>query len=500
MLGIEPPVLATAPAFVEVTGRAERILVYCPDAIGRLLLESRPELLKRLRACADFEVPLRAMAPPKTPVCFASMFTGALPEEHGIRKYERPVLTCDTLFDALARAGRRAAVVAVRGCSMGVIFRNRAIDYFSEDDDAAVTRRSLELLRQGEHELIVTYNQAYDDELHKSMPDSPDALAAARQHVETFVLLCQAAEEHWRGLDRAVLFAPDHGAHFDSKRGKGEHGDDIPEDMDLLHFWRVRKAVPANRTEQVAQAWDEAADAWDDFVETGKDWYRLELHGPALLRACGDVKGLRVLDLGCGQGYFTRQLARAGARVTGVDISAKQIGNALRQEQAGPLGIEYRVADATLVDEYWPAASFDMVTACMALDDMPKPSRALAAACRVLTPRGRCVLSAVHPVMDAPLRGWEKDESGRKTMYKLGRYFDTGPQLCHWTMARLNRYWSTPFIRLTIDGWSTLVEQAGFLIRRIYEPRPTAEDVARCPELDDCRDFPSFIVFDLLKP
>jgi hypothetical protein len=33
----------------------------------------------------------------------------------------------------------------------------------------------------------------------------------------------------------------------------------------------------------------------------------------------------------------------------------------------------------------------------------------------------------------------------------------------------------------------------------MYEPRPTPEDLARRPELDDCRDFPFFIIFDLVK-
>ncbi|MBM3315822.1 methyltransferase domain-containing protein, partial [candidate division WOR-3 bacterium] len=474
-------------------------LVYAADAIGRLFLDARPVMLARLRAASDVVVPLRAMLPAKTPVCFASMFTGAMPEVHGIRKYERPVLVCDTLFDALARAGRRVAIVAVRGCSMDIIFRNRAIDYFTENDDAAVTKRTLELLGRGKHEFIVAYHQEYDDVLHKTAPDSAEALAAAQRHVETFVLFCQAVEEHWQRVDRAVVFAPDHGAHFDTTKGSGDHGEDIPEDMEVLHCWRVRPAVPVDPTEAARQAWDGAADAWEDFVETGKDWYRHELHGPALLRACGDVKGLRVLDLGCGQGYFSRQLAKAGAKVTGVDVSEKQVANALRHERAEPQGIEYVVMDATGADERWPAGSFDLVTACMSLHDMPDPGRALVAADRVLAPAGRCVFSAVHPVMDVPQRGWDRDESGRKVMYKMGRYFDTGPQTCAWYMARLNRYWTTPIVRLTVDGWTGLTEQAGFLIRRIYEPRPTLEDVARCPNLEDCRDFPSFLVFDLVK-
>ena len=277
-MGIEPPFVCSAPVLELVLGPApaklDRILVYAPDAIGRVFLDNHVELKKRLVAASDVQVELRSMTPPKTPVCFASMFTGAPPEVHGIRKYERPVLACDTLFDALARrntteivgtvpdcgapgagdcprptiSGRpsrivhRVAIVAVKGCSMDIIFRNRPIDYFTEDYDPQVTERALELVRDGNHDFIVAYNQEYDDTLHRTRHDGPEALGAAGRHVETFVRLSQATEEHWAGYNHALLFTPDHGAHFDVAKGLGDHGDDIPEDMDVLHFWLVRAA------------------------------------------------------------------------------------------------------------------------------------------------------------------------------------------------------------------------------------------------------------------
>jgi hypothetical protein len=278
-LGIEPPTICQIPPLEPVLAlgpaRVERVLVYAADAIGRVFLDGRPELKKRLGAASDVQVELRSMMPPKTPVCFASMFTGAPPEVHGIRKYERPVLTCDTLFDVLARrdtqghdrirprefgscpecardsdrvpsqTAGRVAIVAVKDCSMDIIFRNRPIDYFTEDDDQQVTGRALELVRDDKHDFIVAYNQEYDDTLHRTRHDGPEALAAARRHVETFERLLQATEESWAAHGRVLIFAPDHGAHFDSAKGKGDHGEDIPEDMDVLHFWRVRPAAPA---------------------------------------------------------------------------------------------------------------------------------------------------------------------------------------------------------------------------------------------------------------
>jgi len=246
LMGIEPPTVCTAPVLDAVLkvapGRVERVLVHAADAIGRVFLDNHPDLKKRLVAASDVEVELRSMMPPKTPVCYASMFTGAPPGVHGITRYERPVLSCDTIFDALARAGKRAAIVAVKDCSMDIIFRNRAIDYFTEQDDAAVLMRTLKLVEEDKHDFIVSYNQGYDDELHRSSHQSPEALAAAGRHVETFIRLQQATEEQWVRHDRALLFVSDHGAHYDTVKGKGDHCEDTPEDMDVLHFWRIRPA------------------------------------------------------------------------------------------------------------------------------------------------------------------------------------------------------------------------------------------------------------------
>lgn len=113
-------------------GFIERCLIYCPDALGDHLWDRFPDQRERITQCCPQRFSVAAVVPPKTPVCFASVFTGAPPEVHGIRRYERPTLTCDTLFDALVRAGRRVAIIAVRESSIDLIFRHRPLDYFSE--------------------------------------------------------------------------------------------------------------------------------------------------------------------------------------------------------------------------------------------------------------------------------------------------------------------------------------------------------------------------------
>ena len=244
------------------------------------------------------------------------------------------------------------------------------------------------------------------------------------------------------------------------------------------------------------RAWNQAAEAWDEFVDGGADYYRTVVHGPGLLAACGDVCGRTVLDLGCGEGYFTRLLASNGARVTGVDIAERQIARACRHEGDDPLGIDYRVLDAVEIAEHWPRASFDAVTACMSLHDMPDPGGVIGAVRRVLRCRGRFVFSVPHPLTDTPYREWSRAADGSKRALMVGRYFESGHRMVQWNMQRLKYGWEAPTWRFTLSEWSDLLTGAGFLIRRMHEPRPTREQVSRQPELDDACGLPYFLIID----
>ena len=253
-------------------------------------------------------------------------------------------------------------------------------------------------------------------------------------------------------------------------------------------------------TDAEAQAaWNAGADAYDVFVESGADYYRHEVHGPALLDACEPVHGRRVLDLGCGQGYFSRQLASRGANVTAIDLSPHLVALAQQHETRAPVGIHYESLSASAIATRWPAETFDLVTACMSLQDMAGVRAVVQAAATVLRRGGRFVFSVPHPATDTAFRQWERDAAGRKLALKLDRYFDTGPAVCDWTMARLTYHWSTPMWRHTLGEWCALVTGAGFAISGLREPRPTASQVVANPALDDCRRMPFFLIFDVAK-
>jgi 2-polyprenyl-3-methyl-5-hydroxy-6-metoxy-1,4-benzoquinol methylase len=252
-------------------------------------------------------------------------------------------------------------------------------------------------------------------------------------------------------------------------------------------------------TFEAAAAWDEAADAWDEFVESGADFYRTEVHGPGLLKSCGPVRDLRVLDIGCGQGWFTRQLAVRGARPIGIDISQRQVEKARLHEAETLLGIEYERLPGECVSGRWSCDDFDMVTACMSLQDMPEPRAAIQGVAGVLAPGRRFVFSIPHPFTDTPYREWERGPDGKKGPLKTDRYFESMPRTVTWNMERLGYSWETPYWRLPLSEWTEMVEGAGFVLKRLDEPRPTAEQVQRMPPLEDCYRLPYFLVFDCVR-
>lgn len=134
-------------------------------------------------------------------------------------------------------------------------------------------------------------------------------------------------------------------------------------------------------SKQAGRYWDENAEAWTKLVRAGYDTYRDYLNTPAFFELLPDVSGLQGLDLGCGEGYNTRLLAERGAKVTAIDVSETFIRHAREAEDAEPLGIEYRIADASALP--FEDASFDFAVAFMSLMDMPNPQDAVREACRV---------------------------------------------------------------------------------------------------------------------
>jgi len=76
--------------------------------------------------------------------------------------------------------------------------------------------------------------------MHGTEPFSKKAMEAVEHHIDGFSRLSHALDLHWGSFNRAIVFTPDHGAHLDLNTGRGTHGEDIPEDMEVCHYWGLR--------------------------------------------------------------------------------------------------------------------------------------------------------------------------------------------------------------------------------------------------------------------
>lgn len=81
----------------------------------------------------------------------------------------------------------------------------------------------------------------------------------------------------------------------------------------------------------------------------------------------------------------------------------------------------------------------------------------------------------------------------------MKKYFESGMVVSQWTLPPTNVQAETPYYRYTVSEWSQLIAEAGFLIRRIYEPRLTSVQAKQFPELAPCHELPFFLIFDVIK-
>lgn len=157
--------------------------------------------------------------------------------------------------------------------------------------------------------------------------------------------------------------------------------------------------------------WEELSDWYDKKQgDTGDLWHRT-LTDPSLLGVIGDCRDKEVLDLGCGNGYLARRLARRRARITAVDSSLKTIKNARARDPKNSLKIRYLHSDASRLDEI-ADGKFDLVIASMSLMDIMDAKGAISEVSRVLKRGGRFVASISHPCFDnGSNSGWIMEKS-----------------------------------------------------------------------------------------
>lgn len=185
------------------------------------------------------------------------------------------------------------------------------------------------------------------------------------------------------------------------------------------------------------------------------------LEKPALLELLGDVRGKRILDLGCGDASFGVELLQMGCQsYTGIEASQKMV-EAARQTLAGTPA---QVVQTTMEAWQYPPAAFDLAVSRLALqyvEDLPRVLRQVRPA---LAAGGRLVFSVEHPVITSGNRPWEglslHDE------WILDHYFNTGLRVVSWLGGQVLQY------HRTVEDYFRALQDAGFRVEGLREGRP----------------------------
>lgn len=206
---------------------------------------------------------------------------------------------------------------------------------------------------------------------------------------------------------------------------------------------------------------------------------------PAVRALLPDLAGARVVDLGCGYGWFSRFARDQGAsRVLGVDVSERMLAKA--KVMTADAAIIYERVDLERLD--LPEASFDLAYSSLAFHYIADFAGLLAAIHRALAPGSRLVFSMEHPIFMAPRNAaWSTDLDGRR-IWPLDSYQVEGPRTTNWLAQGVVKQ------HRTLGTTLNLLIGAGFTIRHVEEWGPTYDQLAAQSDLAEERDRPMFLL------
>lgn len=206
---------------------------------------------------------------------------------------------------------------------------------------------------------------------------------------------------------------------------------------------------------------------------------------PAIRALIPDLKGRRVVDLGCGFGWFARWAREQGAAcVTGLDVSEKMIARA--RAQTLDAAIAYEIADIETLE--LPPAAFDFAYSALTFHYIADFGRLVRMIHQALTPGAHFVFTIEHPIyMAAAHPRWSSDEDGRKT-WPVNRYAVEGERRTNWFTDGVLKYHR--MLGTTLNGLIT----AGWTLRHVAEFAPTAAQIAENPGLAEELERPMLLL------
>lgn len=212
---------------------------------------------------------------------------------------------------------------------------------------------------------------------------------------------------------------------------------------------------------------------------------------PALQAMLPPLAGKRVLDLGCGYGWFCRVAREQGAAgVLGIDLSARMLARAaeLTRDEA----ICYRQGDLNGLE--LSGEPFDLIYSSLALHYLPEVAPLFAEIHRALVAGGRLVFSVEHPIFTCPQpQGWLVDGEGRRS-WPVNGYQAEGKRVSNWLADGVIKY------HRTLGSYLNALIGAGFQIAHVEEWGPSAAQIAANPALAEEAERPMLLLVSVQKP
>ena len=233
---------------VEDLAGCERLAIVILDGLGVATwraTEARTPMLNQVAGRHLME--LRSVSPPVTPVCLATIATGARPEIHGVREREDG-FKAETIFEVAREHGRTSGVAGGAVCSgTRVLGRwsdvTRRVGADGEERDDLILAAGLRIVEEDQPDLFFTQFVALDSASHKYGPFSPEAAAAAGALDSRFGQLLRRLRKKGYG----VLALADHGQHTVDPPVEGKmgwHDDSTEESMLVPLVWSAPHEIP----------------------------------------------------------------------------------------------------------------------------------------------------------------------------------------------------------------------------------------------------------------
>lgn len=242
-------------------------------------------------------------------------------------------------------------------------------------------------------------------------------------------------------------------------------------------------------------AWSTLAETYHAFVGSEHDLLRTQLLYPLLWEHFGDVHEKKLLDIGCGNGYFAYHTAQKGAHVTAFDNTG--MIKIATQYFSHPQ-IQYSVLDGTQSFPY-PDASYDHITANLVLMDIEHIDSLLSEAARVIKPDGSIWISILHPCFTPPVgrfrRGWKGRLNRKHAYFHLNNYFDAPQKSLKHTFGRDQA--ATEYFHRTISDYTAAFAKQQLVVVKTNEPRPSPAFVENHPQFFHATKISIFLVFQL---